>query len=587
MSRPLDTAALWAPDASTVRLAMSGREVEMTRDADGWWRADDAVVGPLVGPYRFVVDGVSIPDPRSRRQPEGVDGGSWPLEPYEWRDGAWIGRPLVDEVIHEIHVGTFSERGTFDGAVEHLDHLVDLGVTAVEVMPVATAPGTRGWGYDGVLLFAVHESYGGPDAMRRFVDACHARSIAVVLDVVYNHLGPSGNHLGRLGPYFTAAHHTPWGAAVNLDQPGSEEVRRFFVDNALMWVRDFHVDGLRLDAVHAMVDDSALHGREPFLAQLTRELRALGDEVGRSVWIIGESDLNDPTLVDRGVDAPAALDAVWSDDLHHALHVALTGERDAWFADYDGWDDVARALERVYVYDGRVSTHRNAPHGAPAGDRSRRAFVVCSQNHDQIGNRAMGERLLHLTDERRAQAAAAIVLTSPFLPLLFQGEEWGASAPFQYFTDHTDASVAAAVTEGRRREFGSFVAFTDEVPDPQAETTFRRSVLDWDEVEAEPHASMFRWYRHLLELRRTHPALRTDGPEDTAATHHPDAGAFVVVRGQRLMVVVATSDEPVDVLAFAGAGDVLLTNDHTWGEDGLLEGGCTILVDLVPTSPDA
>jgi maltooligosyltrehalose trehalohydrolase len=588
MSRPLNTAALWAPSATSVELVMSGGSVAMARHADGWWTAD----ATLVGPYRFDVDGTVIPDPRSCRQPQGVDGGSWPLSPYDWHDRSWIGRPLMDEVIHEIHIGTFSQRGTFDAAIDHLDALVELGVTAVEVMPVATAPGARGWGYDGVLLFAVHEAYGGPDAMRRFVDACHARGLAVVLDVVYNHLGPSGNHLGRLGPYFTSAHETPWGAAVNLDQPGTdgepgcEEVRRFFVDNALMWIRDFHVDGLRLDAVHAMRDDSAIHGREPFLAQLTREVRALADELGRTVWVIGESDRNDPTLVDRGVDAPAALDAVWSDDLHHAVHVALTGEREGYYADYDGWDDVARALERVHVYDGRVSVSRGAPHGAPVEGRSRRAFVVCSQNHDQIGNRARGERLVHLTDERRAQAAAAIVLTSPSLPLLFQGEEWAASSPFQYFTDHTDPAVASAVTEGRRREFGSFVAFNDEVPDPQVEATFLRSRLDWDEREEEPHASMLRWYRHLLDLRRTHPALRTDGPEDTAATHHTDVGAFVVLRGQRLMVVVATTDEPVDVLALVGSGEVLLTNDHTWGENGVLEGGCTILVDLAPAAPE-
>lgn len=582
MSRPLHTASLWAPWASSVGLVMAGTTTSMVCDAEGWWTAD--VV--LVGPYRFDVDGTLIPDPRSCRQPEGVDGGSWPLAPYDWRDGGWIGRPLMAEVIHEIHIGTFSERGTFDGAIEHLDALVDLGVTAVEVMPVATAPGVRGWGYDGVLLFAVLEAYGGPDAMRRFVDACHARGLAVVLDVVYNHLGPSGNHLGRLGPYVTSAHETPWGAAVNLDQDGSHEVRRFFVDNALMWIRDFHVDGLRLDAVHAMHDDSASQGREPFLAQLTREVRASADVLGRSVWVIGESDRNDPILVDRGVDAPAALDGVWSDDLHHALHVALTGEREGYYADYEGWDDVARALERVHVYDGRVSVTRGAPHGAPVGTRSRRSFVACSQNHDQIGNRAQGERLVHLTDQRRAQAAAAIVLTSPCLPLLFQGEEWAASTPFQYFTDHTDPAIARTVTGGRRREFGSFVAFEDEVPDPQAETTFVRSRLHWDEREHEPHASMLRWYRRLLELRRSHPALRTDGPEDTAASHHVDAGAFVVLRGQRLMLVVATTDEPVDVLALAASGEVLLTNDHTWGDDRVLEGGCTILVDLAPEAPE-
>ena len=580
---PVGTAAIWAPAAHEVMLVHGDGTHALVRDERGWWSADIAITGA----YRFVVDGTAMPDPRSWRQPEGVDGPSWPLDEFEWTDQAWIGRPLMDEVLYELHIGTFSQRGTFDGAIEHLDHLVDLGVTAVEVMPTATFPGVRGWGYDGVLLHAVHEAYGGPDAMRRFVDACHARGVAVVLDVVYNHLGPSGNRLGHLGPYFTPAHETPWGAAVNLDQPGSDEVRRFFVDHALMAIDAFHIDGLRLDAVHAFRDDSARHGREPFLAQLSREVRASGDRVGRVVWVIGESDLNDPTLVDRGVDARAGLDAVWSDDLHHSLHVALTGQRNGHYEDYEGWDDVTRALERVYVYDGRMSMHRGHVYGAAVGDRSRRAFVAAMQTHDQVGNRAMGERLCHLVDERAVEAAAAIVLTSPMLPMLFQGEEWAASTPFQYFTDHTDPAVAATVTGGRRREFGAFVAFEDEVPDPQAEATFTRSVLDWTELDHEPHSSVLRWYRHLIAIRRTHPALRTDGPEDTAASHHVEAGALVVVRGQRLMLVVSTGDDPVDVLAFAGAGDVLVTNDHTWGEDGLLAPGCTVLVDLAPDSPEA
>ncbi|MCB0998444.1 MAG: malto-oligosyltrehalose trehalohydrolase [Acidimicrobiales bacterium] len=581
MSHPLHTLALWAPASEHVSAIVGGTPVALRRDDDGWWSAPEVA---LVGPYRFVVDGDEIPDPRSCHQPDGVDGGSWPLAPYDWHDAGWIGRPLVDEVILELHVGTFTPEGTLDAAIDRLDDLVDLGITAVEVMPLATFPGERGWGYDGVLLYAVHPAYGGPDAFRRFVDACHARHLAVVLDVVYNHLGPSGNHLPRLGPYFTNAHSTPWGAAVNLDQPGSDEVRRFFVDNATMWIRDFHVDGLRLDAVHAFHDDSAASGREPFLAQLTRAVRAAADAVGRVVFVIGESDLNDPTLVDPGPDAPAALDAVWSDDLHHALHVALTREADGYYADYVGWEDVARALERVYVYDGRMSMHRGRQHGSPVDDRPRRAFVVSVQNHDQVGNRATGTRLGHLVGPAELEAAAAVVLCSPFVPMLFQGEEWAASTPFLYATDHTDPAIAEAVTTGRRREFGSFVSFTDEVPDPQAEATFRASVLDWDEREHDPHASVLRWYRRLIEMRRTHPALRTHGPLDTSAAWHPDTGAFVMMRGQRLMVVVAAGDEPVDVSTLARQGDVLLTNDTTWGDDGVLAPGCTVVVDVVGSS---
>lgn len=579
MTRPLDIPALWAPLAREVTLVHEGRQWAMRRDGQGWWTTDRE----LTGAYRFVVDGEEIPDPRSRRQPEGVDGPSMPPGPFEWTDRGWIGRPLADQVIYELHVGTFTPEGTFDGVVDRLDHLVDLGVTAIELMPVITFAGARGWGYDGVFLYSVHEAYGGPDGLRRLVDACHARELAVVVDVVHNHFGPLGNRLPRLGPYLTEAHHTPWGAAVNLDQPGSDEVRRFLVDQVLMLVRDLHVDGLRLDAVHALKDDSALAGDEPFLAQLSREVRALGDELGRTVWVIGESDLNDPTLVDRGVDAPAGLDAVWSDDFHHALHVALTGEHDRWFADYEGWDDLGRALERVYVYDGRVSVARGTEHGAPVGLRSRRSFVAAVQNHDQVGNRASGERLEHLVGVPAAQAAAALLLTSPFLPLLFQGEEWAASAPFQYFTDHPDPEVAEAVSRGRRAEFA--MADDHDVPDPQDEATFRRSVLDWDELEEEPHSSMLRWYRQLLGLRHRHPALRTEGPEDTAAAVHADAGAFVVVRGQRVMVVVAIDDRPVDVGTLAGGGTALLTNDATWGDAAMLAPGCTVVLDLRPAEP--
>lgn len=581
MTRPLHTAALWAPLAREVVLVHDGHRWPMRRDGQGWWTADRE----LTGPYLFDVDGDEIPDPRACRLPEGIDGPAVPLAPFEWTDRSWIGRPLADQVIYELHVGTFTPEGTFDGVVDHLDHLVDLGVTAIEVMPVGTFAGERGWGYDGVFLYSVHEPYGGPDGLRRLVDACHARELAVVVDVVHNHFGPTGNRLPSLGPYLTEAHHTPWGAAVNLDQPGSDEVRRYLVDQVLMFVRDFHVDGLRLDAVHALRDDSARLGDEPFLAQLSREARALGDELGRTVWVIGESDLNDPTLVDRGVDAPAGLDAVWSDDFHHAVHVALTGEHDRWFVDYEGWDDVARALERVYVYDGRVSVARGAEHGAPVGLRSRRSFVAAVQNHDQVGNRASGERLEHLVGVEAAQAAAALLLTSPFLPLLFQGEEWAASSPFQYFTDHPDPEVAAAVTAGRRTEFG--MPDDHDVPDPQDEATHRRSVLDWDELEREPHSSMLRWYRQLLELRHRHPALRTEGPEDTAAAVHPDIGAFTVVRGQRVMVVVATGDQAVDVAALAGGGTALLTNDATWGDAGQLAAGRTVVLDLRPDDPDA
>jgi maltooligosyltrehalose trehalohydrolase len=436
-----------------------------------------------------------------------------------------------------MHVGTFTEGGTFDNAVERLDHLVDLGVTAVQVMPINTFPGRWGWGYDGALLYAPQWSYGGPDGFRRFVDACHSRSLAVVLDVVYNHLGPTGNHLGKFGPYFTDAHAPPWGDAINLDGPDSDMVRRFVIDNAVRWITEFHVDGLRLDAVHALVDHTALH----ILEELAAEVRAAAVAAGRKAFVIGESDLNDPRLVTSTDRGGYQLDAVWSDDFHHGIHVALTGEQEGYYADYAGWDDVVRCLERGYKFDGIYSVERKRRHGRAAGSLPRCHFLGYTQTHDQVGNRAIGERLAHLVDSRQAQVAAALVLTSPFTPMLFQGEEWAASSPFQYFTDHQDPELAKAVREGRRREFGSFTNFSgQEVPDPQDEATYRRSILRWSELSDQPHAEMLDWYRSLLRLRASSPDLRADGPDATSATYDASAG-WLRVRRDRAVVAINVS----------------------------------------------
>ncbi|MGE0880932.1 MAG: malto-oligosyltrehalose trehalohydrolase [Acidimicrobiia bacterium] len=540
---------LWAPFAlkAAVRDAEGSRHsFSLAREDDGWWVA----TRPLPERYYLVVDGVTMPDPTSRAQPSGLDGPSAQLGPFAWHDDDWRGFPLKDAVLYEIHTGTFTIDGTFDGIVERLDHLVGVGVNAIELMPVNTFPGTRGWGYDGALLYAVHEAYGGPDGLRRLVDACHGRGIAVVLDVVYNHFGPTGNHLAKLGPYFTAAHHTPWGDAVNLDQEGSAEVRQFFVENALMWIRDFHIDGLRLDAVHAFRDDSP----EPFLRQITDAVHDEAMRLGRTVWMIAESDLNDARLVDRDdPHAPGHFDAVWDDDFHHALHATLTGERDGYYASFDQpWDDIAVAVNEVYV---RPPRHEG---GAPAGQRDRHRFVVSVQNHDQIGNRALGERLGRLTDQRAAEAAAALMLLSPFTPLLFMGEEWMASTPFQYFTDHRDPDIAAAVTAGRRSEFADFSAFdTADVPDPQDAATFANSRLDWKEATRLPHAAVVRWYTRLVELRRR----LSDTPPITEAKFDRDLGLFTMMRGGRLSVVVNTGDRTADLGSFPTRATVLLTND--------------------------
>ncbi len=502
---------VWAPGAELVEivLASAAGSIErrpLTAGGGGWWSGRWPDVSPGTD-YRFSIDGgTPMPDPRSAWQPAGVHGPSRLVDhrAFPWTDDAWRPGPLREAVIYELHPGTYSPEGTFDGAIARLDHLVGLGVSHVELMPVNAFPGAHGWGYDGVALFAPHEPYGGPDGLRRLVDACHARGLAVLLDVVYNHLGPDGNYTGAYGPYQTDRYRTPWGAAVNLDGSGSDEVRRFVVDNALGWLRDYHIDGLRIDAVHAFVDTSATH----LLEQMADEVRALSLATGRDLVLIAESDLNDPRLVRAPSIGGYGLDATWSDDLHHALHVTVTGERSGYYEDFVGLPDIVRAMTDVYVYAGRHSAHRDRRHGRAADGLDPGQFVGFSQNHDQVGNRAAGERLAHLAGLDAARVAAALVLCGPFVPLVFQGEEWAASTPFLYFTDHEDPEVAGAVSDGRRREFAAFGWTPDQVPDPQDPSTLARSRLDWGEVSQEPHAGMLAWYRRLIELRRAVPGLR-------------------------------------------------------------------------------
>jgi maltooligosyltrehalose trehalohydrolase len=482
-----------------------------------WWSAKVDGAGPGTD-YGFSLDGGRVlPDPRSPWQPHGVHGRSRRVahDPFPWTDAGWLAPPLSDAVIYELHVGTFSPEGTFDGATARLDHLAALGITHVELMPVSQFPGARGWGYDGVYLYAPHTAYGGPEGLKRFVDAAHARGLAVLLDVVYNHLGPTGNYLASFGPYFTSRYVTPWGQAVNLDGPRSDEVRRFFCDNALMWLRDYHVDGLRIDAIHALLDTSARH----FLEELRGDVATLEAHSGRRLVLVAESDLNDPRVVRAPDVGGYGIDAQWSDDFHHALHTVLTGERSGYYEDFGSLADLAKALEDVFVYDGRYSVFRGRRHGRPVGDLPRERFIGFLQNHDQVGNRARGERSSHLLGRGRLEVGAALVLLGPFVPLLFQGEEWGATAPFLYFTDHEDADVARAATEGRRDEFTAFGWAPDQVPDPQEPATFARSRLDWGEPGREPHASLLAWHRRLIALRRAivRPAERVRGRFDEAA----------------------------------------------------------------------
>jgi maltooligosyltrehalose trehalohydrolase len=519
---------VWAPRPKRVDLLLGERRLRMEPSRRGWWRLCVEAAGPGAD-YAFSLDdGPPRPDPRSAFQPAGIDGPSRLVDhgAFAWTDAGWRGTPLAGAVLYELHVGTFSAAGTFDGAIEHLHHLMELGIDMVEIMPVAEFSGRRGWGYDGVDLFAPHHGYGGPDGLKRLIDACHAHGLGVAMDVVYNHLGPAGNYLAEFGPYFSDRHRTNWGEAVNFDGPGSTEVRRFVVDNALMWLRDYHCDGLRLDAVHAIVDESATHVLEALACQVA----TLSGQLRRPLSLIAESDRNDPKLV-RSRDAGGyGLEAAWADDWHHALHAALTGERTGYYADFGPLAMLAKALRQAWVYDGIWSEYRERIHGrAPLG-MSGRQFVVSTQNHDQVGNRAAGERSSALMSEGRLRIAAALLLTSPFVPMLFQGEEWGARNPFQYFTDHSDPELGRAVSEGRRGEFAGFGWSPEDVPDPQDPATFERSKLDWSASARPRYPGLLSWYRELIALRRRIPAL-TDPRLDRIHTRCDEQSLLFVERG--------------------------------------------------------
>ena len=515
-------------------MVTANERIAMRRSDRGWWHAE---LSPELSraDYAFSLDdGPSFPDPRSPSQPHGVHGLSRPVDHsgFDWRHARWQQAPLSSAIIYECHIGTFTHAGTFDAAAERLSYLRDLGVTHVELMPVCEFSGARGWGYDCVDLYAPHHSYGGPDAMKRFVDAAHGLELGVILDVVYNHLGPEGNYLAKFGPYFTDRYRTPWGDAVNLDDADSDEVRRFFCDNALMWLRDYRVDGLRIDAVHAIFDASAIH----FLEQLASEVRELEAAVRRHLVVIAESDLNQPRIVTPREAGGYGLDAQWNDDFHHALHTILTGESAGYLADFGLIAHLAKTLTRAFVYDGAFSKSRRRTHGRPVAGLSAHRFVAFLQNHDQIGNRARGERLGYLVTIDQLKIAAALLMTAPFVPMLFQGEEWNASSPFQYFTDHQDAKLAESVRLGRRAEFAAFVADASEVPDPQAQQTFERSKIDWNERERGEHREIFEWYRQVINLRRCVPDFENGRLDLDAVSFDEQARWIRIKRGESVVL---------------------------------------------------
>ena len=526
---------VWAPNPSTVELVLEDHTVPMRRDDAAWWRAMVEDAGAATR-YGFRLDGGPVrPDPRSAWQPDGVDGLSAVVDhaAFRWTDDRWRGLSLRGAVLYELRAGTFSAGGTFDGVIEHLPHLVELGVDAIELMPVAEFSGDHGWGYDGVDLFAPQHTYGGPHGLKRLVDACHSHGLGVVLDVVYNHLGPAGNYLSEFGPYFSTRHRTNWGDPVNFDGPGAHEVRSFVLDNAVMWLRDYHVDGLRLDAVHAIVDESAVS----ILEALAVEVDALAAQLGRPLFLVAESDLNDPRFV-RSRDAGGmGLDASWADEWHHALHAALTGERAGYYEDFGSLTLLAKALRQAWVYDGTWSAHRGRHHGRPPTGLAGHQFVVSIQNHDQVGNRACGDRLSALVGPRRLAVAAGLLLTGPFTPLLFQGEEWGATAPFPYFSDHRDPELGRAVSEGRRREFARFGWRPEDIPDPQDPETFRSARLDWSERTHASHDALLAWYRTLVGLRRSVSDLSDPRLDRTSVEVDEAAATLTIVRGSMLVLV--------------------------------------------------
>ena len=505
---------VWAPAAQTVELHLPSQDrlVGMIPVPGGWWTAPfDLEPGT---DYAFRVNGSpNRPDPRSALQPDGVHGPSRTVDPDTWRwtDQNWAGKDLRGSVIYELHVGTFTPEGTLDAAASRLGHLVDLGVDIVEFMPLAAFPGKAGWGYDGVGLWAVHEAYGGPDALARFVNAAHNAGIGVCLDVVYNHLGPSGNYLSVFGPYFTPAHHTPWGEAVNYDHDGSQQVRAFVIDSALRWMRDFHIDALRLDAIHEIKDDAAAAAtpQRHVLAELSDAVAALSIELGRPLSLVAEADLNDVGVITPTSEEPPAkvpslgMTAQWADDVHHALHVRLTGEDQGYYGDFAEVGAWAKAYGRAFLHNGTWSTFRERNWGAPVPeDTDPRRFVVFGSDHDQVGNRAVGDRPSAILDDAALAATAALVLLSPYTPMLFMGEEWGTRTPFQFFTDHEEDDLARSVSEGRVREFAGFGWDADEIPDPQAAATVEASRLRWSELDEAEHARMLDWYQALTTLRR-------------------------------------------------------------------------------------
>ncbi|WP_419806784.1 malto-oligosyltrehalose trehalohydrolase [Terriglobus sp.] len=563
---------VWAPKAEKMALCWHNQVLPMEGpNGRGWWMLEVPEAG-CGDRYAFLFDDdpTPYPDPRSLRQPDGVHGTSeiYDHTAFEWHDQLWRGAPKTGSIIYELHIGTFSKEGTFDGAISRLKYLAELGITHVEVMPIAAWAGEQGWGYDGVALFATHEAYGGPDGFKRFVDACHATGLSVILDVVYNHFGPVGNYTGKFGDYLNNNRKTPWGDAVNLDSGGSDEVRRFFIDNALMWLKDYHCDGLRFDAVHAFIDLSAVH----FLEQISSEVERLSSTLAREFFLIAESDLNDPRIVRSREANGYGMDAQWSDDFHHALFTNLyqpENKEQGYYADFGTLADLEKSLQQSFVYDGRYSGFRKRRHGRPPNGLAAHHFIHFDQNHDQVGNRAKGERIEHLVGIDAARVAVGILLTGPYLPMLFQGEEWAASTPFMYFADHEDEELRKQVAEGRRKEFAAF-GFGDDVPNPEERETYEASKLNWDEQAEGKHAEMLAWVKELIKLRRSYVCLN-DGNLHHLEVTVDEHSCTLVVQREEARIAANLDDELYTLNLLEGEELKLISRADIRPSEGRLE----------------
>jgi maltooligosyltrehalose trehalohydrolase len=547
---------VWAPRAKKLELHITfpnDRIIPMQSGERGYFFAD--VSGARLGALYFyrLDDGRERPDPASRFQPQGVHGPSQVVKnDFPWTDGDWRGLALEKFVLYELHVGTFTPGGTFDAIIPRIGALKELGITAIELMPVAQFPGNRNWGYDGVHPYAVQESYGGPDALKRLVNACHEQGMAIVLDVVYNHLGPEGNYSSEFGEYFTDLYKTPWGQSLNFDDRGSDEVRRYFIENALQWITDFHFDALRLDAVHAIVDPSAA----PFLQELAEKVHARAEELGRRVYLFPESNRNDAREVASRAEGGLGLDSVWNDDFHHALHVLLTGEQTGYYEDFSGVEDLAQAFRAGFVYSGQYSKYRGRRHGNSSEKIPGEKLIVFAQNHDQVGNRLLGDRLAQTSSFEQLKLAAGVVLLAPYVPLLFMGEEYGEIAPFLYFVSHGDPELVEAVRKGRAEEFSRF-SWGGEIPDPQSEETFRRSKLHWELRKDGRHRVLWNFYRELLRLHRELPALAHLDKKSTDVTAYPEQKTLFLRRwhdASHIFAVFNFNNEPVQLSLPVPAG---------------------------------